>query len=133
LVHSNDWLTVNAWSVGAGVLGLAGLFQFSALKYRCLDKCRTPMSFVIEHWRGERERWNAFLLGFHHGVFCVGCCWALMLILFVVGTGSIGWMLLLGAIMAAEKNLAWGRYLSAPVGVLLLAWAFLIVVQRASA
>ncbi|MFI4985863.1 MAG: DUF2182 domain-containing protein [Alphaproteobacteria bacterium] len=123
LARQSIWLSVNAWIVGAIVLAIAGLFQFSALKYRCLDKCRTPLSFVIEHWRGSRERRQAWLLGVHHGVFCVGCCWAIMLLMFVVGSGNVGWMLALGAVMAVEKNMPWGRRLTAPLGAALLAAA----------
>ena len=114
-------LSSNGWIVGMVVLAMAGLFQFSGLKYRCLDKCRTPFSFVNEHWRGRAERRQSFLLGVHHGLFCVGCCWAIMLLMFVVGTGSVGWMLAIGAVMAVEKNVAWGRRLSAPLGAVLLA------------
>ena len=120
-------LALNGWLVGSAVIGAAGLFQFSSLKYRCLDKCRTPLSFVIQHWRGRAPRRRAFLLGVHHGAFCVGCCWALMMLMFVVGTGSIGWMLALGAIMAIEKNMPWGRHLSAPLGAALLTWAAVTV------
>src|SRR5215469_13353783 len=80
-VRQSDWLIANGWAIGATVLALAGLYQFSALKYRCLDKCRTPLGFVIARWRGASERWQAFLLGAGHGAFCVGCCWALMLIM----------------------------------------------------
>ena len=109
--------------IGVGVIALAGAFQFSSLKHHCLDKCRTPRSFVIEHWHGRDARRDALALGAHHGLFCVGCCWALMMLMFVVGTGSLGWMLALAAVMAAEKNLAWGRRLSTPLGVALLAWA----------
>jgi predicted metal-binding membrane protein len=117
------WLTFNGWLVGAAVLAVAGAFQFSALKYHCLDKCRTPLSFVIEHWRGRGTHRQALLLGIHHGLFCVGCCWAIMLLMFVVGTGSVGWMLALGSVMAIEKNAPWGRRLSAPLGVGLLFWS----------
>lgn len=99
---------------------VAGAFQFTTLKYRCLDKCRSPLSFVIEHWRGRDNRWQAFRLGAHHGVFCVGCCWALMLLMFVVSVGNLGWMLVLAAVMALEKNVPWGRRMSAPVGVVLV-------------
>jgi predicted metal-binding membrane protein len=112
-------------------LAVAGVFQFSPLKYRCLDKCRTPLSFVQQHWRGRNERRNAWLLGLHHGAFCVGCCWALMLLMFAVGTGSVGWMLAMGVVMAVEKNLPWGRWLSAPLGAALLAAAVVILVQHA--
>jgi predicted metal-binding membrane protein len=122
-VGGAPWLTFNGWAIGAAVLALAGAFQFSALKYRCLDKCRMPLAFAMEHWRGRNERVQAFRMGLRHGLFCVGCCWALMLLMFVVGTGSVGWMLVLGAVMAAEKNLPWGRRLAAPLGAALLAGA----------
>jgi len=117
----------NGWLIGAAIIGLAGAFQFSRLKYQCLEKCRTPLGFVMQHWRGRAPRWHAFALGAHHGMFCVGCCWALMLLMFALGTGSLGWMLVLAAVMAIEKNVRWGRRLSAPLGVALLSWSFIIV------
>lgn len=132
VTQSSQWLTFNGWAVGALVLAVAGLFQFSSLKYRCLEKCRTPMSFVLRHWRGGRVGRQAFLLGADHGLYCVGCCWALMLLMFVVGTGSVGWMLLLGAVMAAEKNLPFGRQLRAPLGGGLLVGAAAIVAIHAT-
>jgi predicted metal-binding membrane protein len=127
LVRESPWLTFNAWAIGAGMLALAGLFQFSALKYRCLEQCRTPLAFVARHWRGASAAREAFVLGADHGLYCVGCCWALMLLMFVVGTGSVGWMLLLGAAMAIEKYLPWGRRLSAPLGFTLLACSIWLV------
>jgi predicted metal-binding membrane protein len=126
VVERSSWLEANAWVIGVGTLLVAGSFQFSRLKYRCLDKCRAPLSFVMEHWRGRHDRRNALVLGIHHGIFCVGCCWALMLLMFGVGVGNVGWMLGLGAVMAIEKNLPWGRKLSAPVGAALLACGALI-------
>ena len=117
------WFIANGWVVGVVVLAAAGLFQFSDLKYRCLDKCRTPFGFVAERWRGKSPLREALRLGIDHGAFCVGCCWALMLLMFVVGTGSLGWMLALAAVMATEKNLPGGQRLSAPLGVALIAWA----------
>jgi predicted metal-binding membrane protein len=136
LAQRSAWLTFNGWVVGAAILSMAGLYQFSALKYRCLDKCRSPLSFVIGRWRGgpsARRKLQAFRLGVDHGAFCVGCCWSLMLLMFVVGTGSVGWMLALGAVMAAEKNLPWGRRLPAPVGVALLLVASWLVASAAVA
>lgn len=127
--HS-DWLQENAWVFGAGPLLVAGAFQFTALKYRCLEKCRAPLSFVMRHWRGADSRLQALRLGAHHGLYCVGCCWALMLLMFAVGTGSVGWMLALGAVMAIEKNMPWGRKLSAPLGIALLAWGAVIVLDH---
>lgn len=116
----NAFLTLNGWVVGFVVLAVAGAFQFSKLKYRCLDKCRTPFSFINEHWRGAAVRRQSLMLGVHHGIFCVGCCWAIMLLMFFLGTGSVGWMLAVSAVMALEKNVAWGRWLSAPLGIGLL-------------
>ena len=129
-VDSVPTLAWHGWLIGAATIAVAGAFQFSKLKHRCLDKCRTPLSFVIQHWRGRAQARQAFLLGAHHGLFCVGCCWALMLLMFAVGAGSLGWMLLLAAVMAVEKNMPWGRRLSAPLGVALLAWAVLLVASR---
>ena len=109
-----------AWVWGAGLFLLAGAFQFSALKYACLDKCRTPLGFLLSHWRGRNDFSEALNIGWRHGVFCVGCCWALMLLMFAVGTASLGWMLLLALVMAIEKNALWGRRLGHPLGVALL-------------
>lgn len=108
------------WVIGAGVLLLAGVYQFTPLKYHCLDACRSPLSFISARWRGRGEARQSLLLGVQHGVFCVGCCWSLMLVMFVVGMGSLFWMLLLGAVMAIEKNMPWGRQMSAPLGVSLI-------------
>jgi predicted metal-binding membrane protein len=121
VIEQSAWLEVNVWAVAACVLLLAGLYQFSALKHKCLEKCRSPLSFIMQHWRGGRGEQEAFHLGIRHGVFCIGCCWTLMLLMFVVGIGSLAWMLALAALMAVEKNLRWGRHLSTPLGVGLIA------------
>ncbi len=131
LFDQSAWLQNNAWVFGAGPLIVAGLFQFSRLKYRCLDKCRAPLSFVIQHWHRDNNQRQALLLGVNHGIYCVGCCWALMLLMFAVGTGNVGWMLVLGGVMAVEKNLSWGRHLSTPLGLTLIAWGGLIAVNHA--
>jgi predicted metal-binding membrane protein len=126
----SDWLIGNGWALGAAVLATAGLFQFSRLKYRCLDKCRAPYGFIAERWHGPHPRKSAWRLGLDHGLYCVGCCWALMLLMFVVGTGNVGWMLGLGAVMAVEKNLPWGRRLSRPLGAALLTTGALVAVAN---
>jgi predicted metal-binding membrane protein len=115
-----SWPTIAPAIGGAVLLAVAGLYQFSSLKYACLDKCRSPLSFITSRWQGGKESVQALRIGAEHGLFCVGCCWSLMLLMFVVGTGSLIWMLLLGIVMALEKNLPWGRRLSAPIGALLL-------------
>jgi len=91
------------------------------LKQRCLDQCRTQISFIMQHWgKGMEGMRLALRLGWRHGLFCIGCCWALMLLMFVLRTANVGWMLLLGAMMAIEKNTSVGRRLSAPAGIGLL-------------
>src|SRR5258708_13209250 len=82
IVERSSWLEAHAWLIGAATLLLAGGFQFSRLKYRCLEKCRAPLSFVTEYWRGRDERRNAFLFGIHHGVFCVPFRSSFLLMLF---------------------------------------------------
>jgi predicted metal-binding membrane protein len=131
VVEQSAWLESNAWLLGAGTLLLAGVYQFTPLKYHCLDKCRSPLSFITEHWHGSGERSQAFRLGVHHGIFCVGCCWSLMLLMFAVGVGNLGWMLALGTLMAVEKNMPWGRRLSAPLGVGLIGAAAVVAVLAA--
>lgn len=101
---------------------LAGSFQFSSLKYRCLDRCRAPLGFVLARWPGRTgHRVAAFRIGIHHGAFCVGCCWALMLLMFAFATANLLWMLFLGILMSVEKNAPWGRQMGKPVGFALLA------------
>ena len=130
LVHEGaeqiGWLEANYWVIGAGTLILAGVYQFTPLKYHCLDKCRSPYSFIAGHWSGGNESAQALRLGTDHGLFCVGCCWSLMLLMFGVGAGNIGWMLVLGSVMAVEKNMPWGRRLSKPLGVTLVVCGTLV-------
>lgn len=120
LLDSSATLARHPWLLGSGTLVLAGIYQFTPLKYHCLDKCHSPLTFIMSRWSGRDERRGAFRLGMAHGLYCVGCCWSLMLVMFAVGVGNVGWMLILGAIMAVEKNLTWGRQLSRPLGTALL-------------
>ncbi len=132
-VEQSPWLDSHEWAIGAATLLLVGLYQFSSLKYRCLSKCRTPFSFISGHWHGgSNAGWQAFRLGADHGVFCLGCCWALMLLMFALAVGSLGWMLALAVVMAIEKNVVWGRRLTAPVGVALIGWSLAIFLTPGS-
>lgn len=97
------------------VLVLAGTFQFSALKDRCLEQCRHPRAFLLQHYR--RGALAALRLGVRHGLFCVGCCWALMLVMFVVGIANLAWMAPLALLMLYEKAGRHGRRIVRPVGV----------------
>jgi predicted metal-binding membrane protein len=122
LVEASPWIDSHAWLIGAGTLLGAGIYQFSALKYRCLAQCRSPFAFIATNWRGRDPKREAFALGVRHGLFCLGCCWSLMLVMFALGIGNVGWMLAIGAVMAIEKNARWGRRLSAPLGAVLIGW-----------
>lgn len=110
----------------SGVLLAAGAYQFTALKERCLSQCRSPLIFLAGRWRGLHPGRDAWTLGVHHGLFCVGCCWALMLLMFAVGIAHLGWMLVLGAVMAAERAVPWGSRLTRPVGAALIVGAVLL-------
>jgi predicted metal-binding membrane protein len=105
--------------IGATLLA-AGLWQFSPLRDRCLDECRSPLGFVLNRWRGVSEQREAFAMGIAHGAFCVGCCWSLMLVMFGVGLANVSAMLVLGGLTAVEKNLSSGRRLTRPLGVVLI-------------
>jgi predicted metal-binding membrane protein len=131
-VHHLPWLLERPWIIAAAIIGGAGLYQFSELKYRCLERCRSPFSFIATHWHGGHERRSALALGIRHGLYCLGCCWSLMLLMFAIGVGSLGWMLALGAVMAVEKNVSWGRRITKPLGILLLVWAAAMVATGAS-
>jgi predicted metal-binding membrane protein len=123
LLGGSTWLITHSWAPGAVALVIAGGFQFSRLKYVCLDACRSPLAFLMSHWRGPHPKREAFALGIAHGLYCVGCCWALMLLMFVVGAANLSWMFALALVMAIEKNHAWGRKLAKPLGAVLLAAA----------
>ena len=83
------------------------------------------MSFIAAHWHGRHFAADALSLGVHNGLFCIGC-WSLMLLMFAVGVGNLGWMLGLGAVMFIEKTMPWGRRLSAPLGVMLFGWGLML-------
>lgn len=94
----------------------AGLYQFSALKEACLSRCRAPLTFFIQHWdKGPLRN------GLRLGLDCVGCCWALMALAFVGGTMNLGFMGLAMLLMTLEKLPDIGRYLTKPLGVVLIA------------
>ncbi len=120
VVDQNPFLAVRSTWIAAAILFVAGVYQFTPLKHMCLEKCRSPYSFLVEHWRGGHAASDALRLGARHGLFCLGCCWTLMLLMFAVGGANLGWMLGLGAIMAAERTTRWGRHLTRPLGVALV-------------
>ena len=99
----------------AVTLAIAGLYQFAPLKRICLRHCRSPLGFVAQYWR---DGWaGAFNMGARHGLYCLGCCWALFAVLVAAGMMSIAWMLLLTLVVFAEKVLPHGERTSVAVGL----------------
>jgi len=118
LVAHWSWLAEHTWLIGSVTFFLAGFFQFSPLKGRCLDMCRAPLGFFMHHYRKGVE--SAWSLGLRHGGYCLGCCWALMLVMFGVGVGSLAGMLALTGAMVIEKTMPGGKRLSPFIGIILI-------------
>ena len=112
-------VTRSAW-LGGTLLLAAGVFQFTPLKHTCLTKCRAPFDFIMTRWR--EGSLGAFRMGVDHGLFCTGCCWALMGLLFVAGVMNIFWIAALSLLVGLEKLLPRGLWLSSATGVILTAW-----------
>ena len=130
-VDSSPWLERHDWWIGGSVLALAGAFQFTSLKDACLDNCRHPGQFLMRYY--ERGPLGGFRLGARHGLFCVGCCWALMLVLFAAGVASLLWMALLTAVMIHEKTRPLGARTVPVTGVALLGAASVVLAYSAYA
>jgi predicted metal-binding membrane protein len=118
-VAASPWLAAHDWAIAPSVLLLAGAFQFTSLKDACLRACRHPASFMQRHYR--RGARGGFALGARHGLFCVGCCWALMLVMFAAGAASLVWMAALTALMVHEKTRPSGAQTVPVTGAILLA------------
>jgi len=124
MLLSNDLAMVGGW-LPAVVLALAGVYQLTPLKHACLVRCRSPLAFLLSRWRDGIG--GALGMGLRHGVFCLGCCWALMALLFVVGVMNLAWIAILALFVLAEKVLPDGPWLSRVSGVALIAWAVWVV------
>ena len=105
----------------------AGAFQFTSLKDTCLEKCRNPLSFLMA---GPIKGYgNVAYVGLKHGLFCLGCCWVLMLLLFVNGVMNLLWVVAITIIVLAEKMLPYEKLSSRFLGILLVGWgAYLIFI-----
>jgi predicted metal-binding membrane protein len=119
-----DHGTLASRSLTAGVLALAGVYQFTPIKNMCRDLCLRPMTFFMAHWRSGKA--GGFTMGIRHGVVCIGCCWALMLLAFVGTASHWGFMALVTGIMVMEKLPKYGAKVTAPIGIALLVWAALL-------
>jgi predicted metal-binding membrane protein len=103
-----------------GVLLAAGLYQWTPLKDACLTHCRSPIGFLMQHWRPDS--FGALATGLRHGLFCLGCCWMLMGLLFVGGLMNLLWVATLALLVLMEKTLPWGGRMSRVTGIVFAAW-----------
>lgn len=111
------WDRGGPYVAGAVIVG-AGIYQLTPLKDVCLRHCRSPMMFLMTRWRPGRA--GALRMGMEHGGWCVGCCWGLMAALFALGVMSIGWMVLIAALIATEKLLPWRALANRSIALLLV-------------
>ena len=114
--------------LGGFVLVVAGLFQLTPLKDRCLSYCQTPLSFLMTQWR--EGTWGTFVMGLRHGIFCTGCCWALMALLFVAGVMNLFWIALISIFVLLEKIAPKYFYINRVSGLLLILWGIFMLTGK---
>ncbi len=125
LARQWTWLMDNAARIGGSVLVLAGLYQLSPLKRSCLSKCQTPLGFILTSWRDGYA--GSFRMGLEHGVYCLGCCWLLFVILFPLGVMNVGAMVAITFLIFAEKSLPVGKQVALAAAGGLVAYGALVI------
>ena len=123
-------MTSTSAILGGGLLIAGGIYQWTPLKYACLVHCRTPISFLMTSWRPGRR--GALIMGLHHGLFCVGCCWVLMALLFVAGVMNVLWVGAIAAFVFIEKVAPRGEIIGRTAGVLLVGAGLWVITQGAA-
>jgi predicted metal-binding membrane protein len=113
--------------LGGILLILAGVYQFTPLKYVCLSNCRTPLGFLMTEWREGTK--GALIMGLRHGLYCLGCCWPLMLLLFVAGVMNLLWVALIAGYVLVEKAIPAGQWVSRAIGLLTIGWGAWLLIQ----
>ncbi|MEP6943242.1 MAG: DUF2182 domain-containing protein [Betaproteobacteria bacterium] len=114
------------WVAGA-LLVLAGVYQFTRWKLACLALCRAPMRFLVKYWRSGTR--GALIMGVRHGLYCLGCCWALMLLLFVLGVMNLFWIIALALLVLAEKIVPNARWVVRLSGAGFIGWGAWLVAR----
>jgi predicted metal-binding membrane protein len=115
--------------LAGSLLIAAGVYQLTPLKQSCLRRCRSPLEFVMLHWRSGAA--GGFAMGVRHGAYCLGCCWMLMLLLFVGGVMSLAWVAGLAAFVLVEKGAPYGHWTARLAGVGLIAWGAAVLAALA--
>ncbi|MGB3387506.1 MAG: DUF2182 domain-containing protein [Pseudaminobacter sp.] len=111
------------------VLVAAGIYQWTPLKQACLRHCRSPLDFVMMHWRNGKA--GAFVMGVHHGLYCLGCCWMLMLLLFVGGVMDLAWIAGIALFVLVEKLAPAGHWIGKAAGAALILWGGTVLASLA--
>jgi predicted metal-binding membrane protein len=119
-------MATSLW-LGAAILIAAGLWQLTPMKSACLRHCRSPLGFLMGHWRPGRM--GALRMGLEHGAYCLGCCWFLMALLFFGGVMNLYWIAGLAVFVLLEKTVPMGHWVGRAAGVLLVGWGGWLVVQ----
>jgi predicted metal-binding membrane protein len=114
--------------LGGAIFVLAGLFEFTPLKARCLVHCRSPLEWLPQHWKPGKA--GALRMGAEHGLYCVGCCWTLMLLLFVGGVMNLLWVAVIAAIVLIEKLLPRGPIFARAAGVAFAIWGVAMIARQ---
>jgi predicted metal-binding membrane protein len=131
LAADSGWLTGNAARIGGAVLVVAGLYQFSPWKNKCLAQCRTPTGFIMTRWKEGHA--GALRMGLEHGSYCLGCCWLLFVILFPLGMMNVAAMGLITALIYAEKSLALGERIARVAAIGLIVYGATVLLFLPSA
>lgn len=125
LANESGWVMDNAARLGGALLVAGGLYQLTPIKNVCLNKCRTPMSFLLNSWREGTG--GAFRMGLEHGAYCLGCCWLLFLILFPLGMMNIAVLALIALLIFAEKVAPLGRKVATAAAIGLVVYGAFVV------
>lgn len=128
LTWLNPEMMVTNKILGSAILICAGWFQFTSLKLRCLQHCRTPIDFIHRHWKDGKS--GALQMGVQNGIYCLGCCWILMALLFVAGIMNVLWIALIALFVLLEKILPRYRFISFTAGTLLMIYGISILFGR---
>ena len=130
LADQSPYLLTNGPRITGGIIILAGLYQLSPLKAVCLRTCRSPLSFILNHWRDGRR--GSVVMGVQHASYCLGCCWLLFVLLFPLGIMNLAAMGVITALIFAEKSTPWGMRIASWLGVALVAFGIAVAVVPSS-
>jgi predicted metal-binding membrane protein len=125
----SEWVAMNWGRAGGALIVLAGVYQLTPLKEVCLRHCRSPLAFVMSHWRDGRG--GAVQMGLRHGAYCMGCCWLLFLILVPIGVMNVAAMAVIAVLVFIEKTTPWSRRFTQLGAVVLIGYGIAVIAHPA--